>query len=105
MRTEKEYNLKVVINKFYKTEPLRIDLAATVANRIFVKNKIEIALLDKWLYAFVAVLVSCGLIYSFIILNPSSILLALTIILPIVFFSGLSVKEYKLMSKRFLSFE
>ena len=105
MKTEKEYNLKVVINKFYKTDPLRIDLANTVANRIFVKSKIEIALLDKWLYVFVAVLVSCGLIYSFILVNPSSLLLALVIILPIVFFSGLSVKEYKLMSKRCLSFE
>jgi hypothetical protein len=105
MKTEKEYNLQEAINKFYKTEPLKIDLATTVANRIFVKRKIEIALLDKWLYASVAVLVGCGLIYSFILVNPSSLLSVLVIILPIVFFTGLSVKEYRLMSKRFLSFE
>ncbi|MCX6303502.1 MAG: hypothetical protein NT040_00900 [Bacteroidetes bacterium] len=105
MKTEREYNLQEAINKFYKTEPLKIDLSTNVANRIFVKRKIEIALLDKWLYAFAAVLIFSGLIYSFILANPPSLLFASVIILPIVFFSGLSVKEYKLMSEKILSLE
>jgi hypothetical protein len=105
MKTEKKYTLPEAIGKFHKTVPLQIDLATTVANKVFAKRKMEIALLDSWLYAFVAVIAGTGLIYTFILVYTASLLSVLVIIIPIIFYFGLSVKEYKLMSERLLSLE
>jgi hypothetical protein len=100
MKGDKPYNLNEAIKKFHKTMPLQIDLATTVANMVFVKRNVVITLLDKWLYAFVAFLVGGGLIYGFILTIPSSLLSMIVIIISIAYYFGLSVKEYKLMSKK-----
>jgi len=103
MKSEEQIDLYKAIKEFQKTEPLKMDLATTVADKIFVKRKIKMVVLDKWIYAFVAALVVIGLIYSFSLVNPSSLLSMLVLLIPIIFYIGLSIKEYKLLSKRFLS--
>ena len=39
MKEEKQFNLNEAIKKFYKTEPLKQDLAARVNNRVFEKKE------------------------------------------------------------------
>jgi hypothetical protein len=99
MKSEERYDLYEAIKKFQETEPLKVDLATTVAERIFVKRKMKFALMDKWLYAFVIGLVSFGLIYSFALVNTSSLLSVVVIIIPIAYYLGLSMKEYKIISQ------
>jgi len=103
MKNEEKIDLYEAIKEFQKTEPLKMDLATTVADKIFVKHKTKMVVLDKWFYAFVAALVIIGLIYSFSLVNSSTLLSILVLLIPIIFYLGLSVKEYKLMSKRILS--
>lgn len=105
MKAKKQYNLDEAIRSFYKTEPLKIDLPTTVANKVTLSpNKITV-LLDSLLYGFVAVLACAGLIYSFSLFSHYSFPALYLVAIPVACYFGLSVKEYSLMSKRILSAE
>ena len=39
MKQQEEYKLDEAIKKFYTTEPLKADLATTVADKVFEKHK------------------------------------------------------------------
>ena len=105
MRENKQYSLDEAIRTFYKTEPLKIDLAKNVASKIYVKPKKVSVKLDNWLYVFVVVLAVGGLIFSFSLFTNYSLPTVFLVLIPVACFFGLSAKEYLLMSKRFLSAE
>ncbi len=103
MKNRKIYHIQEAIKIYYKTEPLRIDLASTVADKVFVKNKTETNLLDKCLFASIAVLIVVGLACSFYFVKQDSRWYIFVIIISICGFTGLSVKEYAVISKKILS--
>lgn len=103
MKQQKQYSLKEAIQKFHTTEPLKTDLASTVAGVIFSKQKKVFPVLDKCLYAFAAALIVAGIIYSCISLNQVSLLSGCLIIISIGVYFTLSFKEYFLMAKKLLS--
>jgi hypothetical protein len=105
MKNEKEYSLDEAIKNFYKSEPLKIDLANTVANKAFIKRNEVSVVWDKWLYVFAAAIILGALIYSFNFLKDFSLSLLLLIVIPMVSYFGLSAKEFLLMSKKLPSFE
>ncbi len=100
MKNEEHYSLDEAIKKFYNSEPLKIDLATTVANKVFVKRNEDSIEWDKWLYVFVAVLIAGALIYSVSFFKDFSLSLFLLIVIPMVSYFGLSAKEFLLMSKK-----
>ena len=105
MKDNKKYSLDEAIRNFYKIEPLKIDLAKTVASKIYAIPKNSSATLDKWLYVFVAALTVSGLIFSFSHFRDYSLPTTLLVLIPVAGYFGLSAKEYSLMSKHFLSGE
>lgn len=105
MKEKKTYSLGEAIKQFHKTEPLKIDLANTVANKVFVKAKMPSVILENWLYVFVAVIVVGGLIYSFSLFSNDLLPLYFLFLIPVACYFGFSVKEYWVMSKRLLSAE
>ena len=105
MKENKAYNLREAIKQFHKTEPLKIDLANTVANKIFVNVKKPSVILENWLYVFVAVIVVGGLIYSFSLFSNYSLPSMFLVLVTVACYFGLSAKEYWVISKRLLSAE
>jgi hypothetical protein len=103
MKNRKIYLIHEAIKMYYKTEPLSIDLANTVADKVFAEHKIETNLLDKSIFTSLAVLIVAGLVCSFYFVKQFSILYIFLIFIPICCFIGLSVKEYAVMSKKMLS--
>ncbi len=94
MKKDKHYNLEEAIKNFYKSEPLKIDLANTVANKVFAKPKEVSVVSDKWLYIFVAILIVCGLIYIFSFLKEFSQPYVLLIFIPLIGYFGLSLRSF-----------
>ena len=105
MKKKEQYKLGEAIQNFYKTEPLKIDLANATADKIFVKTKDASPVFDKWLYTFAAILFAIGMIYCFSIFSRFSLQLILLTLVPAACYFGLSVKEHLLISKRLISFE
>ena len=100
---KKEYRLDEAIKNFYKTDALKTDLAKSVSESVFVKPSAVRSSLDKWLFVFVAILISVGLMYSFSLLRQVSFPALCLILFSVVSFVGLARKEYNLFSKRLLS--
>lgn len=105
MREDKKYSLGEAIRDFHKTEPLKIDLAKTVASKIYSKPQKSSVALDSWLYVFVAILTVCGLIFCLSLITNYSLPAVLLVLIPVACYFGLSAKEYSLLSKRLLSAE
>ena len=105
MKENKTYSLSEAIKQFHKTEPLRIDLSNTVADKIFVKPQKVPVVLDNWLYMFVVVIAIGGLMYSISLFSNNSLPAFFLFLIPVACYFGLSAKEYWVMSKRLLSAE
>ena len=104
MKNKKQYNLEESIKYFHKTEPLKIDLSKSVADRIFGKSKEVADKFDKWLYVFITILIAAGLIYSTTLLKDFPLPLMCVIILLLSGYLVLSFKEISIVSKRLLSY-
>jgi hypothetical protein len=78
------------------------DLATTVADKVFEKDKKVNHAFETWLYIFIGVLVAAGIIYCFSFFNQFSILSGLMILISIAFYFSLFFKEYLLIHKRLL---
>jgi hypothetical protein len=100
---KKRYHLDEAIKTFYKTDALKVDLAASVANKVFAEHKKAYAFLDRGLYLLVSVLVIGGVFYCFSLFKQLPAVLILLITVGIVSYFLLSYKEYTVMSKRLLS--
>lgn len=100
MKEQKNYNLEEAIKKFYTIEPLKTDLAKTVADKVFAKRKKVDFAFDNRLYIFITILIAAGIIYSFSFLKQFSLLIVLLAIISIIIYCSLSFKEYWLISKR-----
>ena len=103
MKNRKKYYIQEAIKMYYKTKPLSINLANTVADKVFFEHKIKTNLLDKSIFTTLAVLIVAGLVCSFYFVKQFSILYILVIIIPICELIGLSVKEYAVIYKKILS--
>jgi hypothetical protein len=60
MKQQKEYKLEEAIKNFYTTEPLKADLATTVADKVFEKHKKVYPAFETWLYIFIGSFSCCG---------------------------------------------
>src|SRR4051812_44922447 len=102
MKKQKEYSLEEAVKSFYKTEPLKTDLAARVADTIFSKGKKSSPVFETWLYAFAVILTIAGIIYGLNYLIQVSVLSGLLIIISIAVYLTLSFKEYSVTAKKLL---
>jgi len=97
MKKQQKYTLAEAIRKLDYPEPLKVDLAITVSEKLFVKQKATASSWDKWIYLFLMVLVACGIFYCFSLLNQVSLLYLFLLIPPVIFSFALSAKEYSLL--------
>lgn len=104
MKKQKQYGLGDAVKNFHKTEPLKIDLAATVADKVLANRKEPSFVLDKVLYVFSMLLIAGALVYVFSFYKYFSSLSTLLVIIPIGGYIGLSVKEYLTLSRKLISF-
>ncbi|MBA3286204.1 MAG: hypothetical protein H0U27_14265 [Nitrosopumilus sp.] len=106
IKSEEQYNLDEAIKSFHITKPLKIDLATTVADQVFIKQKKTSALTqDRFLYAIVFLLFVGSTIYCFSFLKQFSLPFILLIFISILCYFSLSLREYSVMSKRMLSLD
>jgi hypothetical protein len=104
MKKQEQYSLDEAIKKFYKAEPLKIDLAKTVASKVFVNEKKVSFNFDKVLY-FVGCLTAVAVVICcFILFGKLSVSVVMPFIIIGVSFFGLSAKEYSVFSKKVLNF-
>ena len=100
MGDKKRYALGDAIKNSYKTEPLKIDLAETVADKAFNGPKKPSAVLDSGLYVFFAVLIVASIIYCLIFFKEFFLSPSFLFLIPIVAYFGLAAKEFMTMSKK-----
>ncbi|HEX9827877.1 MAG TPA: hypothetical protein VGA80_14855 [Flavobacteriaceae bacterium] len=104
MKEKEQYSLDEAIGKFYKTEPLKIDLAKTVANSVFGEEKKVSVFFDKMLYFIVCLIAVGAVIYCISLFSKLSISSVMLFLIIVVSFFGLSVKEHSVLSKKVLNF-
>lgn len=105
MKGKEQYSLSEAVQKFYKTEPLKSDLAKTVTDRVFVKEKKVSFVFDRVLY-FIGCFIAVGaVIYCLSLFGKLSISFLLLFLIIVVSFFSLSVKEYSVMSKKVRNFQ
>jgi len=102
MKEQKKYTLEEAVKNFHVTKPLKIDLATKVADTVFAKREKTFPVSETWLYAVGAFLIIAGIIYSFSFLISFSVLSGLSVICAIILYLSLSLKEYRIMSKKLL---
>ena len=100
MKEQKKYTLEEAVKNFHVTKPLKIDLATKVADAVFEKREKTFPVSETWLYAVGAVLIIAGIVYSFSFLI--SVVSGLAVICAIILYLSLSLKEYRIMSKKLL---
>ena len=100
MKEKNQYNLDEAVKELYKTEPLRQDLASTVANKVFAKQKTASSVLDKILVVTLFFVITASLVYGFSLLGGITLTAVLIFVITIAGFIGLSVKEHLIMLKR-----
>jgi len=95
MKNEKKFSLGDAVKNFHKTEPLKIDLASTVADKVFTGRKSTSFKWDRVLFVFAVLLIGGGLVYTFSFYQYLSLQTAFLVFVSIGIFICLSVKEYR----------
>lgn len=105
MNGNEQYPLDEAIKKFFKEEPLKIDLAKAVANSVFAKEKKKSTVFDKMLYLAICLIAFVTVVYCCSLLSKLSIPGIILFLIIIVSFFGFSFKEYTILSKKILKFK
>lgn len=103
MDEKEKINLGEALKQFYSDEPLKINLAASVADKVFAKQKTSATFADKWVFYLVVAAAITLLIFLFrylLLLNISPALLLLT--LPVLGYYWLSAKEVSVLSHKYM---
>jgi len=102
MKKKEQYNIDEAIKYFYDTEPLKNDLAATVANRVFAKKEKPSLKFEYWAYFILFLIIAGSVAYYFSLLmklSLSPILILLMVAGCVVF---ISLKEFSILYKKLL---
>lgn len=98
---KEKYQLDEAIKEFYEIKPLRRDLAATVAHKIFAEEQKKESLVgDKILLAALCFLMVVSLIYAFSLLAEVSLTAILLCVITLGAFIGLTIKEHFILLRR-----
>lgn len=102
MKKKEQYNIDEAIKYFYDTEPLKNDLATTVADRIFLKKEETSIVFEYWAYFILCLIIAGSIAYYFNLLIKLSLSPILILVMATGFLAWVSVKEFSILSKKLL---
>jgi len=106
MKYKKQYNLDEAIKRHYQTEHLKPDFAASVADRVFGNKEPAAFTVDNSLYYIILIICMMVLVYCFIFMSHLNLSMAdKFLIIPLIVYFLLSVKEMSILSRRYSEFD
>ena len=105
MKKKEQYLIEEAIKNFYKTEPLKNDLATTVVNRVFAKKEKPSMEFDYWAYFILSLIIVGSIGYYFSLLTKLSLSPILMLLMATGGVAWLSFKEFTILSKKLLEID
>ncbi|HEX8332088.1 MAG TPA: hypothetical protein VF622_05670 [Segetibacter sp.] len=105
MEKKEQYNIDEAIKYFYDTEPLKRDLATTVANRVFAKKAKPSLEFEYGAYFILFVIIAVSIAYYFSLLIKLSMSPILILLMVAGCVAWMSMKEFSILSKKLLEID
>ncbi len=105
MKSKKPLPLDEALKLCYEEKPLNIDLAATVAAKVFDKKPQRVFALDDLLYGLAGFITLASIVYCGVVFGQQSFSFLLLVLMVAGGFGWLAVKEYKHFSKKLFSYQ
>jgi hypothetical protein len=106
MNHKKQINLDEAIKRYYQIKPLKLDLAVTVADKVFGRKKLAASTIDNWVYYIMLIVCIVILGYCISFMSQHNLSLAdIFLIIPFILYFWFSITEMKKLSKRYLELD